>query len=325
MNRRDVITLLGAAAAWPIAARAQQPMPIIGFLSSASLDGLAQSLPAFRRGLQETGFAEGHNVTIEFASADNQNERLGALTTELIRRRAAVIAAPSIAAALAAKSATITIPVVFYTGADPVDLGLVTSFNRPSGNLTGVTGLGTELGSKRLELLHELVPAATAIALLVNQTNPALAEPTIRDVQAAARTLGLQLHVLNGSTDGEIDAAFAAIVERRFGGLVIGADNFFNSRSERLAALALRHAVPTIYQYHEFAASGGLMSYGGSLTEAYHLVGFYAGRILKGERVADLLVQQATKVDLIINMKAAKALGLTVPITLLGRADEVIE
>jgi putative ABC transport system substrate-binding protein len=326
MRRRQFITLLGGATAWPIAARAQQAVPpVIGFLSSASLDGFAASLPAFRQSMSESGFVEGRTVTIEYAWADNENERLGALVSELIRRQAAVIVAPNIAGALAAKSATTTIPIVFYTGGDPVKLGLVTSFNRPSGNLTGVTGLGTELGSKRLELLHELVPTARTVALLINPINSALAEPTIRDVQAAAHTLGLQVHILNAGTDSEIDTAFAKIVELQVGGLVIGADNFFNSRSEQLAALARRHAVPAIYQYRAFAAAGGLMSYGASLTDAYRLLGLYTGRILKGEKPVDLPVQQATKVDLMINLKTAKALGLTIPITLLGRADEVIE
>jgi putative tryptophan/tyrosine transport system substrate-binding protein len=250
MRRRDFITLLGGAAAtWPLAARAQQPvLPVIGFLSSASLDGFAASLPAFHQGIGESGFVEGRTVTIEYVWADNENERLGALVTELIRRRATVIVAPNIAGALAAKSATTTIPIVFYTGGDPVKLGLVTSFNRPSGNLTGVTGLGTELGSKRLELLHELVPIARTVALLINPTNSALAEPTTREVQVAAHILGLQVHILNAGTESEIDAAFAKIVELHVGGLVIGADNFFNSRSEQLAALARRHAVPAIYQ-----------------------------------------------------------------------------
>jgi putative ABC transport system substrate-binding protein len=326
IRRREFITLLGGAAAWPLAARAQQPvLPVIGFLSSASLDGFAASLPAFHQGIGESGFVEGHTVTIEYAWADNENERLGALVTELIRRRATVIVAPNIAGALAAKLATTTIPIVFYTGGDPVKLGLVTSFNRPGGNLTGVIGLGTELGSKRLELLHELVPTARVVALLVNPANSALAEPTIREVQAAAHTLGLQVHILNAGTENEIDAVFGRIVELQVGGLVIGADNFFNSRSEQLAALARRHTVPAIYQYREFAAAGGLMSYGGSLTEAYRLVGLYTGRILRGEAPADLPVQQATKVELIINVKTAKALGITFPLSLLGRADEVIE
>jgi putative ABC transport system substrate-binding protein len=263
-------------------------MPVIGFLSNVPLDGLAPYLAAFHQGIKENGFIEGSNVTIEYSWANNENDRLAELAVEFSRRQTAVIVAPSIAAALAAKSATAIIPIVFYTGADPVNLGLVNSFNRPGSNLTGVTGLGSELDRKRLELLHELIPTATSFALLVNAANPVLAEPTIREAQAAARTLGLQLHVLNASTERDIDTAFARLTELHTSGLVIGADNFFNSRSEQLAALALRHAVPTIYQYHKFAAAGGVMSYGGSITEAYHLVGVYTGRILKGEKPTDL-------------------------------------
>jgi putative tryptophan/tyrosine transport system substrate-binding protein len=326
IRRRELIATLGSAVAWPLAARAQQSaMPVIGFLSSAPLDGLAPYLPAFHQGVHENEFIEGRNVTIEYGWTNNDNDRLQALAVEFSRRPATVIVAPSIAAALAAKSATAIIPIVFYTGADPVNLGLVTSFNRPGGNLTGVTGWGHELERKRLELLHELVPTATSFALLVNAANPVLAEPTTREVQTAAQTLGLQLHVLSASTEREIDAAFARLTELHASGLVIGADNFFNSRSERLAALALRHSVPAIYQYHKFAAAGSVMSYGGSITDAYRLVGVYTGRILKGEKPADLPVQQSTKVELVINLKTAKALGLTFPITLLGRADEVIE
>jgi putative ABC transport system substrate-binding protein len=292
-----MIAGLGGAAAWPIAARAQQgKMPVIGFLSNVPLDGLAPYLAAFHQGIKENGFIEGRNVTIEYSWANNENDRLAELAVEFSRRQTAVIVAPSIAAALAARSATAFIPIVFYTGADPVNLGLVNSFNRPNGNLTGVTGLGHELDRKRLELLHELIPTATSFALLVNAANPVLAEPTIREAQAAARTLGLQLHVLNASTERDIDTAFARLTELHTSGLVIGADNFFNSRSEQLAALALRHAVPTIYQYHKFAAAGGVMSYGASITEAYQLVGVYTGRILKGEKPAELPVQQATKV-----------------------------
>jgi putative tryptophan/tyrosine transport system substrate-binding protein len=324
--RRKLLAAFAGGAALPLAARAQQSaMPVIGFLSSASLDGLAPYLPAFRQGVRETGLIEGRNVTIEYSWADNENDRLRALAVEFARRQTTAIIAPSVAAALAAKSATTTIPIIFYTGADPITLGLVTSFNRPSGNVTGITGLGNELERKRLELLHELVPTATSFALLVNAANPILAEPTIAHVQEAARTLGLQLHVLRASNERDIDAAFATLTELHTAGLVIGADNFFNSRSEQLAVLSLRHAVPAIYQYHKFAAAGGVMSYGGSITDAYRLVGIYAGRIIKGEKPTDLPVQQATKVELILNLKTAKALGLTAPISLLGRADEVIE
>jgi putative tryptophan/tyrosine transport system substrate-binding protein len=326
MQRREFITLLGGATAWPLPARAQQiGTPAIGFLNSATREGLAPHLPVFLQALNEIGFVEGRNMTVVYGWADNDNRRLATLAAEFVGRQAAVITAPSIAAALAAKSATATIPIVFYTGADPVGLGLVASLNRPNGNLTGVTGLGTELGSKRVELLHELLPAATAVALLVNGSNSALAEPTIRDAQAAARTLGLKLHVQDARTEDEIAVAFVKSVELRAGGLVVGADNFFNAKSGQLAALALRHGLPTIYQYRDFTAAGGLMSYGGSLSDAYRLVGLYTGRILKGEKPGDLPVQQATKVELIINMRTAKVLGLAVPITLLGRADEVIE
>jgi putative ABC transport system substrate-binding protein len=324
--RRKLLAAFGGAAAWPLSARAQQAaMPVIGFLSSAPLDGLAPYLAAFHQSVQEHGFIEGRNVTIEYSWANNENDRLQAQAVEFSRRQTTVIVAPSIAAALAAKSATVNIPIVFYTGADPVNLGLVTSFNRPSGNLTGVTGLGNELDRKRLELLHELIPTATSFALLVNAANPVLAEPTIREAQIAARTIGLQLHVLNTSTERDIDATFARLTELHASGLVIGADNFFNSRSEQLAALALRHTVPAIYQYHKFAAAGGVMSYGGSITEAYRLVGVYTGRILKGEKPADLPVQRATKVELILNLKTAKALGIEVPLSMLMRVNEVIE
>jgi ABC-type uncharacterized transport system substrate-binding protein len=327
MRRREFVTLLGgAAAAWPLAARAQQPgMPVIGFLGGGSPDTDAHLLAAFLQGLSETGYVEGRNVAIEYRWADGQNNRLPAMAADLVRRRVAVIAAnggtPS---ALAAKAATTTIPTVFYVAVDPVGVGLVASLNRPGGNLTGVTQLGVEIGPKRLELLHELLPTARTIALLVNPTSP-LAEPLQKDLEAAARTLGLQIHVLRASAERDFDKAFAMLVQLRAGGLVIGADAFFSSRSDQLAALALRYAVPTIYQYRDFAAAGGLMSYGGSNTDNYRLVGVYTGRILKGDNPADLPVQQATKVELIINMKTAKALGLTFPITLLGRADEVIE
>jgi putative ABC transport system substrate-binding protein len=277
IRRREFIVTLSGAAAWPLMVRAQQgKMPVIGFLSNVPLDGLAPYLAAFHQGIKENGFIEGSNVTIEYSWANNENDRLAELAVEFSRRQRSVIVAPSIAAALAARAATAIIPIVFYTGADPVNLGLVNSFNRPGGNLTGVTGLGHELDRKRLELLHELIPTATSFALLVNAANPVLAEPTIREAQAAARTLGLQLHVLNASTERDIETAFARLTELHTSGLVIGADNFFNSRSEQLAALALRHAVATVYQYHKFAAAGGVMSYGASITEAYHLVGVFS-------------------------------------------------
>jgi putative ABC transport system substrate-binding protein len=326
MKRRKFITLLGSAAGWPLAARAQQAaMPVVGFLSSASLEGLSPYLATFRQGLGETGFVEGRNVAIESRWSDNDNQQLQRMAAELVRARADVIVAPSLAAALAAKSVTTTIPIIFFTGLNPVDLGLVASFNRPGGNLTGVISLGIELGSKRVEVLHDLIPTARTLAVLVDPATSALAESYIKNVQAGAWTLGLTVHVLGASTEQEIDEAFASVVRLRAEGLVIGADNFFNSRSKQLAALALRHAIPAIYQYREFAAAGGLMSYGGSLTDGYRMIGIYVGRILKGEKAAELPVQQATRIELIINLKTAKALGITVPLTLRGRADEVIE
>jgi putative tryptophan/tyrosine transport system substrate-binding protein len=325
MRRREFITLLGSVGAWPLAARAQQkPMPVIGFLDRASPDPSGERVRAFRQGLSEAGFVEGRNVAIEYRWAEGQYDRLPALAADLVRRQVVVIAAGTNPAAPAAKAATATIPIVFTTGLDPVQAGLVASLNRPGGNLTGVTALAVEVGPKGLELLHELVPTATVIALLVNPTNPS-AEALSRDLQPAARALGLQLHILHASTERDFDTVFATLLQLRAGGLMIGTDGFFITQIEQLATRTVRHAVPAIFQYREFTAAGGLMSYGVSNRDLYRLVGVYTGRILRGEKPADLPVQQVTKVELAINLKTAKALGITFPITLLGRADEVIE
>jgi putative ABC transport system substrate-binding protein len=325
MRRRELITLLGGAAAWPVVARAQKPaMPVIGFLDSGSFGDSAHLLAAFRQGLGETGFAEGQNVAIEFRSAEGQYDRLPTLAADLVRRQVTVIVAGGGPSAPAARDATATIPIVIYTAVDPVEAGLVASLSRPGGNLTGVSILNMELGPKRLELLHELVPKATVIAALVNPTN-SNAETLSRDLKAAARILGLELHVLHASSERDFDLVFATLVRLRAGGLAVGSDAFFNSRGKLLGALTVRHAVPTIFQYREFVAAGGLMGYGGSNTGAYRVVGVYTGRILKGEKPADLPVQRSTKVELVINLKTAKTLGLTVPDTVLARADEVIE
>ena len=325
MKRRYFLGVLsGAAAMWPLAARAQQAMPVIGYVGTGSRESDAFRLPSFHKGLSDSGYVEGQNVAIEYRWAQGQNDRLPALAADLVHRQVSVIvSAGGLPTALAAKAATTTIPIVFFLGNDPVEAGLVASLSRPSGNLTGVTTLNVQIGPKRLELLHEVLPSATNIALLVNPTNPT-AKTVSKDLQAAARTLGLQLHVLHASSERDIDDAFATLAHLRAGGLVIGSDVFFNAHIEQLGTLAVRHAVPTIYQY-EFAAAGGLMSYGSSLTAPSRQAGVYTGRILKGEKPADLPVQQATKVELIINLKTAKALGVTVPLSLLGRADEVIE
>jgi putative tryptophan/tyrosine transport system substrate-binding protein len=327
MRRREFISLLGSVAAvWPLMARAQQNMPVIGFLGSSSPDLYAQPVRAFRQGLSETGYVEGRNVMIEFRWANGQNDRLPALAADLVRRQVSVIAAPgSTPAALAAKAATATIPIVFQVGIDPVAAGLVTSLARPGGNVTGVTNINTELASKRLELLRELVPKATTVALLVNPTSPEITEAVSRDLQPTAHTLGLQLHVLRASTDRDLDTVFATLAQLRVGALVIAPDAFFISRSEQLGALTARYAVPAITQFREFAAAGGLMSYGGSFSEPTRQVGIYTGRILKGEKPANLPVQQPMKVELVINLKAAKALGLDVSTQFQQRANEIIE
>ena len=324
VKRREFITLLGGAVTWPLAARAQQPaIPVVGFLNSASAESFAPFVAAFRQGLSEAGYIEGRNVAVEYRWADEQYDRLPALAADLVRRRADVIAANQISAE-AAKAATATIPIVFTTALDPVQLGLVAALNRPGGNLTGVTTLNVELLPKRIELLHQLSPNATDLALLVNSTNPS-AGALSRDAHAAARSLGLQLHVLEASSESDFEPAFTKLALIRVGGLVIGPDPFFVGRSAQLAALALRKAVPAVFEFRQFVSAGGLMSYGGSLTDVYRLAGVYVGRVLKGEKPADLPVHQSTKVELMINLKTARTLDLTVPASLLARADEVIE
>jgi putative ABC transport system substrate-binding protein len=326
MRRREFITLLGGAvAARPLAAHAQQPaMPVIGVLSSGSARGWAPSLTAFLQGLSETGIVDGRNVAIEYRWAEGQYDRLPAMAADLVQRQVAVIAALTTPAAMAAKAATATTPIVFTTISDPVQIGLVASLSRPGGNITGATFLNVEVGPKLLELLHEAIPTATTVAALVNPTNPN-ADTLSRSLQDAARTLGLQLHVLNVSTDRDIDTAFATLVQLRVGGLVIASDVFIVTREEQIAALVLRSRLPAIFQTRTFAAAGGLMSYAGRSADAYRQAGVYTGRVLNGEKPADLPVQQTTRVELIINLKTAKALGLDVPPTLLARADEVIE
>jgi len=326
MKRREFITLLGGAAAWPYAAHAQQPaMPVIGFLNAASPQGYERELSAFLKGLGENGYVDGRNVAIEYRWAGNRSDQLPAMAADLVHRQVTVIAATSTPAALAAKAATTTIPIVFETGGDPVQLGLVASLNRPGGNVTGVTQLNWEVIPKRLELLHELLPTAGVMALLVNPNDPVNAEIQSREALAAAHTLGLKLHVLNASTENDFDSVFANLIHLRAGGLVICGDALFNSRTKQLAALTVQHAVPAVYQWREFVAAGGLLSYGSEVTDAYRLTGVYTGRVLKGEKPNELPVQQATKVEFFINLKTAKALGIIVPLPLSGRADEVIE
>lgn len=332
LGRRDFITLLGGAATTPavfspLAARAQQAaMPVIGYIGTGSRESDAFRLPAFHQGLSETGYVEGRNVTIEYRWAEGHNDQLPALVADLVRRQVSVIAVPaSTPGALAAKASTTTIPIVFYIGLDPVELGLVASLSQPGGNLTGVTGWNVQVGPKRLELLHEMVPTATIMALLVNSTSPDLAKADSREQQAAARTLGLQLHVLHASKPQDFDTVFATLAQLRAGGLVIGTDSFFNTQKEQLAALTVRHRVPTIHQYREFVMAGGLMSYGSNTSDLSRQVGVYTGRILSGEKPADMPVQQATEVELIINLKTAQELGISIPPSILLRANEVIE
>jgi len=329
MRRREFITLLGGAAASPsilrpLGAHAQQPaVPVVGFLGSDSPDLYADRLRAFRQGLKESGYIEGQNLAIEYRWADGRNDQLRALAGDLVRRQVAVIVTSTTPAVLAAKAATSTIPIVFFVAGDPIALGLVASLNRPGGNLTGTTTLTLEVVAKWLQLLHEVVPTAATFGLLVNPTSPTLAEAQSKDLLAAASTLGLQIHELRASTDRDFDTVFASLVPQRAGGLVISSDSFFFTRSEQLAALAVRHAVPAIFGFREFPAAGGLMSYGASVTDQHRTIGVYTGRVLKGEKPTDLPVQQATKIELILNLKTAKALGLSVPPTLLLRADEV--
>ena len=326
MRRRELIFLLGGAAfTWPVPSGAQQKaMPVIGVLSPASYDPFSTFVTAFRQGLSEAGYVEGENLAIEYRFAEGHYDRLPALAADLVGRKVDLIMANSPPAALAAKSATSTIPIVFRGGTDPVGDGLVASLARPGGNLTGVS-LADDVTAKRLQLLSELVPRVGVIALMVNPNNANHAERVIRDLQEAARTKGLQLHVLKAGSESEINSAFASLVQLHVDALVVAADPFLSSRREQLVALASRHAVPSSYAWREFAASGGLISYGPSLTYAFRLVGAYAGKVLKGAKPADLPVQQPTTFELVINLKTAEALGLTVPQSMLQRADEVIE
>lgn len=298
--------------------------PVIGFLNGASYELSKHLVRAFHQGLSETGYVEGQNVTIEYRSAEGKYDRLPALAQDLARRDVKVIVATGTPTGLPAKAATTTIPIVFVTGSDPIEQGLVTNLSRPEGNVTGATTLAVELGRKRMELLHELVPTAKLIGVLINPTGPNL-KPVLQDMHAAARAVGLPIHITHASSERDFDAVFAGLVQRRVAALVIGTDTFFNSQSARLGALTVRYGLPAIYQYREFVAAGGLMSYAGSITDAYRMAGVYTGRILKGAKPSDLPVQQSTKAELFINVKTAKSLGLTVPTSLLARAEEVID
>jgi putative tryptophan/tyrosine transport system substrate-binding protein len=327
IRRREFITLIGGAvAAWPLVARAQQPaLPVVGFLYSASPDPVAHRLGVFRQGLKETGYVEGDNVTIAYRFAENQHDRLSELAADLVRRQVAVIATANTLSASAARAATSTIPIVFSINEDPVRLGLVGSLARPGGNLTGINFLAGELQAKRLELLRELVPGVVRVAVLVNPTNPTNAERTVRDAEAAARALGLQIQVINASSSREIDAAFATLGRERPDALFVGGDGFFASRRVQIAVLAAQRSIPATYSQREYAEAGGLMSYGTNQEDAWRQLGVYVGRILKGAKPADMPVVQATKFELVINHQTARSLGLSVPPTLLATADEVIE
>jgi putative ABC transport system substrate-binding protein len=326
MLRRDFLGVMGGAAAtWPLAARAQQPaLPVIGFMNIGTPKGNGDLRVSFQKGLSEAGFTDGQNVTIEYHWAEGHDDRLPALAADLARRRVSVIAATGTPAALAAKSAIATVPIVFETSSDPVKLGLVASLNRPGGNATGVTQLSSELVSKRMGLLHDLIPAATVIGFLVNPGDPRT-ETQTKDTQEAAHALGLQIQILNASTDGEIETAIAALPELQAGALLVGTGELFRRQPGRIPELAARQRIPAIYQYREYAAAGGLISYGTSITDAYRLAGIYAGRILKGEKPADLPVLRPTKFELVLNLKTAKSLGLEIPARVLALADEVIE
>jgi putative ABC transport system substrate-binding protein len=324
MNRRTFIAALSGAAAWPLVARAQHPTPVVGFLSSRSFDDSVNLIAAFRGGLGETGFIEGRNVMIEYRWAQANYDRLPALSSDLVARQVGVIAATATAPALAAKAATAQIPIIFITGEDPVQFGLIHSLNRPEGNLTGVALLTNILVSKQLELLHEVVPTATMIALLVNLKNP-ITETDTQNVKSAASLIGQQIIVVNASTESELETAFATLAQQKAGSVLVQSDPYLNDQPHQIAALAARNAVPTLHQRREFPTAGGLMSYGTSITDAHRVVGLYAGKILNGAKPADLPVQQSAKVELVINLRTAKTLGITLPLSLLGRADEVIE
>jgi putative ABC transport system substrate-binding protein len=324
MRRREFTALLGSMGLLPSAALAQQAMPVIGFFNIATRESYASNLAAFHEGLKEGGYEEGKNISIEYRWADGRYDRLPELAADLVRRQVAVIVANT-PANLTAKNATNSVPIVFTTAADPVQIGLVSNLNRPGGNVTGVTQLDAALGPKRLEVAHELVPAATSIALLLNTGDPIRTEHLLKEAQEAATRMQLELHVQHAHNDAEIEAAFANFAQSKERVLVIGADAFFNSRSKQLAELCQRYALPAIFEHSEFTDAGGLMSYSGNIRESYRWAGVYAGRILKGAKPADLPVQQSTTVELIVNLKTAKALGVTVPLSLLGRADKIIE